>query len=81
MVSRDEEGMTKKAFALDLVPAIRNGEKQPHMYRTLSDRQRVLSSDKKNMKLKHANGKLQQRFREGLAGKNIQECQMIKFNN
>ncbi|GKB45581.1 hypothetical protein Tco_0896334, partial [Tanacetum coccineum] len=39
------------------------------MYRTSSDRQRVLSSDKKNMKLKHADCKLQQWFRKGLAVK------------
>nr|GEU85413.1 putative ribonuclease H-like domain-containing protein [Tanacetum cinerariifolium] len=50
MSSRDEDGMTKKAVDLHLVPAIKSGGKQPHMYRTSSDRQRVLSSDKKNMK-------------------------------
>ena len=69
MASREEQGMTKKAVALDLVPSIRSGGRQPHMYRTSSDRQRVLSSDKENMKSKHADGKLQQWFREGLAGK------------
>lgn len=69
MASREEEGMTKKAVALDLVPAIRSGGRQPHMYRTSSDRQRVLSSEKENLKSKHADGKLQQWFREGLAGK------------
>ncbi|GJX10031.1 hypothetical protein Tco_0199890 [Tanacetum coccineum] len=53
MASRGEEGMTKKAVALGLVPAIRSGEKQPHMYRTSGDRQRVLSSHKKNKKSKH----------------------------
>ncbi|GJT72954.1 bZIP transcription factor 17-like protein [Tanacetum coccineum] len=68
MASREEEGMTKKAVALDLVPAIRSGGRQPHMYRTSTDRQRVLSSDKENLKSKHADGKLQQWFREGLAG-------------
>ncbi|KAI3525966.1 hypothetical protein L1887_05105 [Cichorium endivia] len=79
MASMEEQGMTKKedtglAVALDLVPAIsvptvgRNGGRQPHMYRTSSDRQRVLSSDKEKLKSKHADGKLQQWFREGLAG-------------
>nr|GEY55050.1 reverse transcriptase domain-containing protein [Tanacetum cinerariifolium] len=48
--------MTKKAIELDLVPSIRSGEKQQHMYRTSSDRQRVLSSDKKNMNSKPADG-------------------------
>lgn len=79
MASREEQGMTRKedtglAVALDLVPAIsippvgRNGGRQPHMYRTSSDRQRALSSEKENLKSKHADGKLQQWFREGLAG-------------
>ncbi|GJT65616.1 RNA-directed DNA polymerase, eukaryota [Tanacetum coccineum] len=49
----------------------RSGGKQPNMYRTSSDRQRVLSSDKKNMKSKHADGKLQQWFREGLVEKRV----------
>lgn len=79
MASMEEQGMTQKedtglAAALDLVPAIsiptvgRNGGRQPHMYRTSSDRQRVLSSDKEKLKSKPADGKLQQWFREGLAG-------------
>ncbi|KVI03438.1 bZIP transcription factor 17 [Cynara cardunculus var. scolymus] len=79
MASQEEQGMTKKedtglAVALDLVPAIsipavgRNGGRQPHMYRTSSDRQRALSSDNENLKSKPADGKLQQWFREGLAG-------------
>ncbi|XP_071686506.1 bZIP transcription factor 17-like [Rutidosis leptorrhynchoides] len=79
MASREEQGTSKKedtglAVALDLVPAIsvssvgRNGGRQPHMYRTSSDRQRALPSDKENVKSKHADGKLQQWFREGLAG-------------
>ncbi|GJZ28757.1 ATP-citrate synthase beta chain protein 2 [Tanacetum coccineum] len=59
MAFRGEEGMMKKAVALGLVPAIRSGEKQPHMYRTSGDRQRVLSSDKKNMKSKHTDSNLQ----------------------
>nr|GEY04000.1 basic-leucine zipper domain-containing protein [Tanacetum cinerariifolium] len=50
--SRDEEGMKKKAVTLDLVTAIRSGGKQPYRYRTSSDHQRVLPSDKKNMKSK-----------------------------
>ncbi|GKA21094.1 hypothetical protein Tco_0701083 [Tanacetum coccineum] len=58
MASRGEEGMKKKAVALGLVPAIRSGEKQPHMYRTSGDRQRVLSSDKKKKKLKHTDSNL-----------------------
>ncbi|GJY85198.1 hypothetical protein Tco_0499224 [Tanacetum coccineum] len=62
MASKDEEDMIKKAVALYLVPAIRSSRKQPHMYRTSSDRQRVLSSDEENMKLKHDEGKLQQWF-------------------
>lgn len=77
----EEKGTSKKdddtdlAVSLDLVPAIsiptvnRNGGRQPHMYRTSSDHQRALSSDKENLKSKHADGKLQQWFREGLAGK------------
>ncbi|KAD3336253.1 hypothetical protein R6Q59_028521 [Mikania micrantha] len=79
MASREEQGMSKKddtglTVALDLVPAIsipavkRNGGRQPQMYRTSSDHQRALPSDKENLKLKHADGKLQQWFREGLAG-------------
>lgn len=77
MASREEEEVTKKedsglGVALDLVPAIptvgRNGGRPPHMYRTSSNDQRVLSSDKENLKSKHADGKLQQWFREGLAG-------------
>ncbi|GKF31490.1 hypothetical protein Tco_0101288, partial [Tanacetum coccineum] len=59
MASRGEEGMTKKEVALCLVPAIRSGEKQPHMYRTSGDRQRVLSSHKKNKKSKHTDSSLQ----------------------
>ncbi|GJU18129.1 hypothetical protein Tco_1146095 [Tanacetum coccineum] len=59
MASRGEEGMTKKAVAFCLVPAIRSGEKQPQMYRTSGDRQRVLSSDKKNKKSKHTDSSLQ----------------------
>ncbi|GKE80031.1 hypothetical protein Tco_1550031 [Tanacetum coccineum] len=58
-MKRGEEGMTKKAVALDLVPAIRSVENQPHMYRTSGDRQRVLSSDKKNKKSKHTHSNLQ----------------------
>ncbi|KAL4587406.1 hypothetical protein LXL04_000276 [Taraxacum kok-saghyz] len=61
-----EQGMTKKedtglAGALDLVPAIsipivgRNSGRQPHMYN-------------EKLKSKPADGKLQQWFREGLAG-------------
>ncbi|KAK9069262.1 hypothetical protein SSX86_013378 [Deinandra increscens subsp. villosa] len=79
MASREEEGMSKRddtglKVALDLVPAISvpavkmNGGRQPHMYRTSSDHQRALPSDKENLKSKHADGKLQQWFREGLAG-------------
>ncbi|KAK1427050.1 hypothetical protein QVD17_15732 [Tagetes erecta] len=79
LASREDEGANKKddaglAVSLDLVPAIsipavnRNGGRQPHMYRSSSDHQRALSSDKENLKSKHADGKLQQWFREGLAG-------------
>ncbi|KAI7727485.1 hypothetical protein M8C21_032947 [Ambrosia artemisiifolia] len=77
MASREEEGMGKMddvglAVSQDLVPAIpavsRNGGRQPHVYRSSSDRQRALASDKENVKSKHADGKLQQWFREGLAG-------------
>ncbi|XP_023743602.1 bZIP transcription factor 17 [Lactuca sativa] len=79
MASMEEQGMTKKedtglAVALDLVPAIsipkagRNSGRQPHIYRSSSDHQRILSSDKEKLKSKHADGKLQQWFREGLAG-------------
>ncbi|KAJ0496222.1 bZIP transcription factor 17 [Helianthus annuus] len=79
MASREEQGMSKKedlglAVSQDLVPAISipavklNGGRQPHMYRSSSDHQRALASDKENLKSKHADGKLQQWFREGLAG-------------
>ncbi|GJQ92115.1 F-box domain containing protein [Tanacetum coccineum] len=66
MASRGEEGMTKKAVALGVVPAIRSGEKQPHMYRTSGDRQRALSSDKKNKKSKHTDSNLQCGFMKEL---------------
>ncbi|KAK9057737.1 hypothetical protein SSX86_022575 [Deinandra increscens subsp. villosa] len=79
MAFREEQGTTKTedtglAVALDLVPAIplktvkRNDGRQPHMYRTLSDHQRALPSNKENLQPKHADGKLQQWFREGLSG-------------
>ncbi|XP_071720211.1 bZIP transcription factor 17-like [Rutidosis leptorrhynchoides] len=66
MAFREEQG-TSKNEDTGLVPAIYGG-RQPRMYRTSSDRQRPLSSDKENVKLKHGDGKLQQWFREGLAG-------------
>ncbi|KAI7753093.1 hypothetical protein M8C21_011662 [Ambrosia artemisiifolia] len=70
----EQETTKKQETALDLVPAIpipsvkRNGGRQPHMYRTSSDRQRALPSNEENLQSKHVDGKLQQWFREGLSG-------------
>ncbi|KAI3811765.1 hypothetical protein L1987_21495 [Smallanthus sonchifolius] len=73
-VLASEKAMASREDDTGLVPAIsvpavkNNGGRQPHMYRTSSDHQRALPSDKENLKSKHADGKLQQWFREGLAG-------------
>ncbi|KAJ0610919.1 putative transcription factor bZIP family [Helianthus annuus] len=69
MASREEQETT-----LDLVPAIpiptvkRNDGRQPYTYRTASDHQRALPSNEENLQPKHADGKPQQWFREGLSG-------------
>ncbi|GJT44068.1 ATP-citrate synthase beta chain protein 2 [Tanacetum coccineum] len=79
MASRGEEGMKKKAVALGLVPAIRSGEKQPHMYRTSGDRQRVLSSDKKNKKLKHTDSNLETPSVAGIINSGAEGFQKLFF--
>ncbi|KAM0051591.1 putative transcription factor bZIP family [Helianthus debilis subsp. tardiflorus] len=69
MASREEQETT-----LDLVPAIHiptvkgNDGRQPYTYGTSSDHQRALPSNEENLQPKHANGKPQQWFREGLSG-------------
>ncbi|KAI3830235.1 hypothetical protein L1987_04371 [Smallanthus sonchifolius] len=70
MASREEQLMAKKedtglAVGLDLVPAIPIPTVK---YRTSSDHQRALPSNKENLQPKHGDGKLQQWFREGLSG-------------
>ncbi|KAA8517901.1 hypothetical protein F0562_015375 [Nyssa sinensis] len=71
MASRE----TGLAVARNLAPAIpvpgMNNGRHPHMFRSLTERQRALASgaaEKDNLKSKMADGKLQQWFREGLAG-------------
>uniref|UniRef100_A0A5B6YW90 Putative bZIP transcription factor family protein 10 n=1 Tax=Davidia involucrata TaxID=16924 RepID=A0A5B6YW90_DAVIN len=80
MASREAPGMksgreTGLALARNLAPAIpvseRNNGRHPLMYRSPTERQRALASgaaEKDNLKSKMADGKLQQWFREGLAG-------------
>ncbi|XP_076913970.1 bZIP transcription factor 17-like [Bidens hawaiensis] len=62
---KDDDGVTGSS---DLVPAISIPAVNRNVYRTSSGHQRALSSDKEKSKSKHADGKLQQWFREGLAG-------------
>lgn len=70
---------TSLALALHLAPHVsvqgagQNDERQSHIYRSTIEQQRALASgaggkDKDNLKSTPANGKLQQWFREGLAG-------------
>ncbi|KAA8517357.1 hypothetical protein F0562_017637 [Nyssa sinensis] len=80
MASREAPGMksdreTGLAVARNLAPAIpvseRNNGRHPLMYRSPTERQRALASgaaEKDNLYSKMADGKLQQWFREGLAG-------------
>ncbi|KAK1386710.1 BZIP domain-containing protein [Heracleum sosnowskyi] len=66
---------TSLALALHLSPHVQgagqNDERQSHIYRSTIEQQRALASGsggKDNLKSTPANGKLQQWFREGLAG-------------
>lgn len=68
---------TSLALALHLAPHVsvqgagQNDERQSHIYRSTIEQQRALASGtggKDNLKSTPANGKLQQWFREGLAG-------------
>nr|GMC81937.1 bZIP transcription factor 17-like [Ipomoea batatas] len=71
-VNAEEKGSQETGLAVpeNMAPAITAG-RHPHMYQGAAERQRALGSDsmsKDNMRSTGADGRLQQWFREGLAG-------------